>query len=190
MLTIGITGHRILCETDKITGALDQVMWAIKAAFPSEAYTLLSSLAEGADRLAAECALKQGIHLITPLPLPKKDYLTDFVTQESKLAFETLLSQAQTMIELPNLPTRNASYEAAGYYILEHCDVLIAIWDGRSAQGQGGTGDMIVQARQRGLPLAWIHAGNRKSGTLEPTSLGKEQGKVDFLGHFWNARIL
>jgi hypothetical protein len=40
---------------------------------------------------------------------------------------------------------------------------------------------MIVdEARQNGLPIAWIHAGNRVPGTHEPTSLGEEQGKITF----------
>jgi hypothetical protein len=58
--------------------------------------------------------------------------------------------------------------------------VLIAIWDGKTAQGQGGTGAIMARARQRGLPIAWVHAGNRKPGTQEPTSLGAEQGMVTF----------
>jgi predicted flavoprotein YhiN len=73
---------------------------------------------------------------------------------------------------------RDQAYAAVGRYVLEHCDVLIAIWDGQSAQGLGGTGDIVAQARQRGLPMAWIHAGNHRPGTEEPTTLGEEQGKV------------
>lgn len=56
----------------------------------------------------------------------------------------------------------------------------IAVWDGQEAQGQGGTAAIVAQARQRGLPLAWIRAGNRRPGTQEPMILGEEQGKVSF----------
>jgi hypothetical protein len=54
------------------------------------------------------------------------------------------------------------------------------VWDGQGAQGQGGTGGIVAEARKCGLPIAWVHAGNRRPGTLEPTSLGAEQGEVSF----------
>ena len=117
---------------------------------------------------------------MVPLPLPQSDYLADFASAESKAEFLRLLGKADEVIELPPVPTRDEAYEAAGNYVLEHCDVLIAIWDGQDAQGQGGTGAIVARARQRGLSIAWLHAGNRNPGTQEPTSLGAEQGTVTF----------
>ena len=58
--------------------------------------------------------------------------------------------------------------------------MLIALWDGQAAQGQGGTGEIVAEARQLALPIAWVHCGNRKPGTQEPLSLGAEQGLVTF----------
>ena len=58
--------------------------------------------------------------------------------------------------------------------------MLIAVWDGQDGQGQGGTATVVAKARELGLPIAWVHAGNRKPGTLEPTSLGAEQGSVSY----------
>jgi hypothetical protein len=34
---------------------------------------------------------------------------------------------------------REAAYEAAGRYVVDHCDLLIAVWDRKPAQGRGGT---------------------------------------------------
>ena len=42
------------------------------------------------------------------------------------------------------------------------------------------TSMVVAEARVRGLPMAWIHAGNRLPGTMEPTSLGPDQGVVTF----------
>jgi len=64
--------------------------------------------------------------------------------------------------------------------VLDRCDLLLAIWDGLAAQRQGGTGAIVAEARRRGLPLAWVHAGNRKPGTTEPTTLGDQQGTVTY----------
>jgi hypothetical protein len=64
--------------------------------------------------------------------------------------------------------------------MLDAVDVLVAIWDGGDAHGDGGTADVVTGARARNMPLAWVHAGNRVPGTMEATSLGAEQGRVTF----------
>lgn len=181
MIAIGVTGHRILTELEKINAGVDEALCRIEQAFPRQPLTVISSLAEGADRLVVRQVLaRPKARLVVPLPLPKSDYLTDFESAESKEEFLSLLDQADEVIELPSAPTRNEAYEAAGNYVLDHCDVLLTIWDGQGAQGQGGTGAIVARARQSRLPIAWIHAGNRKPGTQEPTSLGAEQGTVTF----------
>jgi hypothetical protein len=181
MVAIGVTGHRILTEIEKLQAGVEEALQRIERAFPGHAWTGMSLLAEGADRLVVHRVLaRPNARLVVVLPLPTADYLADFGSPESKHEFFTLLAQAEDVIELPPAPTRDAAYEAAGLYVLDHCEVLLAIWDGQGAQGQGGTGAIVAQARQRGLPIAWVHAGNRQPGTQEPTSLGAEQGRVTF----------
>jgi hypothetical protein len=63
--------------------------------------------------------------------------------------------------------------------VLNHIE---ASFHGRSLQGQGGTGEIVSLARSRHLPIAWVHAGNRKPGTKEATSLGQAQGGVTLEG--------
>jgi hypothetical protein len=181
MIRIGVTGHRILAEVEKIEAGIAEALRMIERTFPGEKLVVVSSLAEGADRLAVHQVLSrpQG-RLIVPLPLPESDYLDDFVTEKSKEEFISLLSQAEEVIHLPPASSREEAYEAAGRYMLKHNDVLVAVWDGQAAQGQGGTGSMVAEARRRKMPFAWIHAGNRKPGTEEPTSLGEEQGTVSY----------
>src|SRR5215831_9555464 len=173
MVAIGVTGHRTLADLDRITAGVAEALRHIEQAFPGQPLTVISSLAEGADRLVVHQVLaRPKARLVVPLPLPQSDYLTDFESAASQEEFLRLLDQAAEVLELPPVPTRNAAYEAAGNYVLEHCDVLIAIWDGQDAQGQGGTATIVAQARQRGLSIVWVHAGNRNPGTHEPTSLG------------------
>ena len=64
--------------------------------------------------------------------------------------------------------------------MLDAVDVLIAVWDGAAAQGAAGTADVVARARARYMPLAWVHAGNRKPNTMEATTLGPERGRVTF----------
>jgi len=176
---IGVTGHRFLADMDRVVAGVDKALHRVEQAFPGRKLTVISPLAEGADRLVAERVLARPLaRLIAVLPLPQSDYMQDFRTAESRTAFLRLLNQAERVLELPPRQTREEAYEAVGHYVLNHCQLLIAIWDGREAQGQGGTAEIVAEARRRGLPLAWIHAGNRKPGTEEPTTLREEQGKV------------
>jgi len=180
-LALGVTGHRTLAEMDRIMAGVEEAVQRILEAFPGFSFCVLSSLAEGADRVLAKRLLMiPGTSLRVPLPLPEEEYLKDFETHESKQEFLHLLGKAERVIEMQVKDGREEGYLAAGKYILENSDCLLTIWDGRHAQGMAGTGEIITLARQRGLPLAWIHAGNRIPGTDTPTTLGTEQGKVTF----------
>jgi hypothetical protein len=134
---------------------------------------VLSSLAEGAARLVVRHVLaRPNGCLVVPLPLPKPIYMADFESDQSKHEFMLLLGQADEVVELPPAATRNEAYEAAGYYVVDRCDVLITIWDGQPAQGRGGTATVVSRARACGQAIAWVHASNRRPGRLDPTSLG------------------
>ena len=180
VVEIGVTGHRVLTELDRLVAGLEVVVDRLEAAFPGE-WTVVSALAEGADRLATRRLLDHdGTKLTAVLPLPRDDYEADFTSSDSRREFDGLLRRAGDVVEVPVQPNRDAAYEAGGVAMLERADVVIAVWDGRPAQGLGGTGGIVAEVRRRELPLAWIHAGNRKPGTGEPTSLGAEQGVVTF----------
>lgn len=181
MRRVGVTGHRILAETQKIDAGVEEALRRIDQAFHAEPLTVISALAEGADRIVAYHVLaRPGARLVVPLPLSKSDYITDFKSEESRAEFLSLLAQADQVIEMPPAATRDQAYEAAGEYVLDNSDVLITIWDGQHSQGRGGTGDIVARARDKKLPIAWVHAGNRNPGTHQPTSLGDEQGLVTF----------
>ena len=114
------------------------------------------------------------------LPLERDDYETDFDDASSRREFGELLARADEVAQIPAQPSRNDAYEAGGLAVLDRSDVLVAVWDGQGAQGQGGTGGIVAEARRRNLPIAWVHAGNRPPGTGAPTSLGPEQGAVTY----------
>jgi hypothetical protein len=161
-IRIGVTGHRILPDTAAVASRIDAVIARIRELCPATSCTpldlaVVSPLAEGADRMVARAVLAQpGATLEVPLPLPKDDYLTDFQSDHSKQEFATLLAQARQIVTFPPAESRNEAYERVGQYVVERCDILIALWNGKDAQGQGGTGDIVTFARQQGTPLFWI----------------------------------
>jgi len=121
------------------------------------ALRLLSPLAEGADRLVAEEALKAGFTLFAPLPFPQAEYETDFPL--SVVPFRNLLAQAETLeLDGAHGALAEESYREVGRFVLRNCDVLIAIWDGEPERGGGGAGEIVQLAANANLPVWWIDA--------------------------------
>ncbi len=158
-IIIGVTGHRTLENPTAIIAGVDKTLHAVETSFETEHITVLSPLAEGADRIIASRALAiDGTKLIAILPLPIASYQEDFRSPSSIKEFQDLLQLADEIIELPRNINREESYWNVGKYLVAHCDVLIAIWDGQPARGPGGTAEVIALARDRNLPVAWIYA--------------------------------
>jgi len=128
---------------------------------PHSVLRFLSPLARGADRLAAKAALGHGYKLHVPMPFPQSEYETDFDTPEDLAEFHTLLARANDGImalDGDHGPEMNRAYEAVGRYVVRNSDVLIAVWDGGSGGGKGGTADIVRYAAVSGVPVWWLHA--------------------------------
>jgi hypothetical protein len=120
---------------------------------------VISSLAEGADRIVVHEVLRRtGSSLEAVLPLPQQEYEEDFAAA-SRAEFRHLLLRADTVTELNPVAGRDVAYARAGDAVLDRCDVLLAVWDGAPARGEGGTANVVGKARLRKFPLYWIHSG-------------------------------
>jgi hypothetical protein len=173
-LVIGVTGHRDLRDQDIVR--LEQEVAAIIVRLRRDFLAddeetpiiVLSALAEGADRLVARVALAQGARLIAPLPMPLDEYRRDFEPglKAGNLAeFDQLFAQA---IAAPVMPLqgasleairvdqdkRNAQYRALGIFIVQHCHVLLALWDGNEIEPSPGGSAEVVMFKRDGIPLA------------------------------------
>jgi len=177
LLYLGVTGHRFLTRLDLLQAGIRRALVEIERAYHAEQWAVISSLAEGADRLAVQCVWEHRpqAHLIVPLPLPAEAYERDFHKLESRQEFRSLLRRATEIMDPAPAPTRREAYRSAGLRILDRAAVLLALWDGKPPRLRGGTGDIVALARSRGLPLAWVHSGNR-------ANLGAEQGQVSLEG--------
>jgi hypothetical protein len=170
---VGVTGHRDLSAEasariservkktlQMLKAAMEQLPNELRAYYDSSPAVLraVSPLAEGADRIFAVEALEAGYELVCLLPFHREEYCKDFSSEASIHQFEALVQRAKTVFELDGVRHANPNaYEMMGRMMLEHCDLLIAIYDDKREHGEGGTSDIVDIARQRQMPVIWIH---------------------------------
>ena len=153
VVRVGVTGHRVFDDVSSVTAAVDAVLERLDGALE-----VRSSLAEGADRLVVERALRRpGTRLVAVLPLPPDDYADDF--NGTVDAFQRLLDAADQVEVVPPQPTREAAYEQAGRVVVDGSDVLVALWDGAGSRGQGGTAEVVEYARRVGVDVEVVAVG-------------------------------
>ncbi|MFD6231247.1 hypothetical protein ACFWFZ_30945 [Streptomyces sp. NPDC060232] len=148
MKRIGVTGHRSL--PDAVLGHVESGLRAVLGGRegPLEA---LSSLADGADQLFAAVALECGADLT--VVIPSEDYEEAFEGTEALDRYQRLRRRATQEIRMGFARSTDEAYYAAGTYIADSCDRLVAVWDGRPARGHGGTAEIVAYARSLGKPV-------------------------------------
>ncbi|MBI4615983.1 MAG: DUF4145 domain-containing protein [Planctomycetes bacterium] len=159
-IVLGVTGHRRLPAASELAASLGRVLDELPARLgraASTPYHLLTPLAEGADRLAAEAVFSRpNATLEAVLPLEIADYETDFETAQAKAAFRAWLGRCSLAGILGPASDRNAAYEAVGRRVADRCEVLLAFWDGEPPRGRGGTAEIVAYARETGRALVWL----------------------------------
>lgn len=160
---LAVTGHRSLPED---TGPLER---AVDGIFDARRFEVVwSMLAEGADRLVADIALRHGIDIAAVLPFD--DYELDF-EGHSEQDFHNQLKRCVEVVRLPR-PRSPSGYLVAGKEIVDRAGVVIAVWDGTRVEGKGGTAQIVSYANEKGREIiridptaGWIQAtGPRHSG--------------------------
>ena len=177
-MVIGVTGHRDLvpAEVPKIAALVRRFFTELQSQFPDMDLAIMSSLAEGADRLVAREALAMGFPLLVAMPMPPELYVQDFESSSSRAEFERLRAQGE-VLQLPiaegesfesvseHGPARDRQYAQAGVYLAAHCHVLLALWDGKMSGKLGGTAQ-VVQFHHDDIMPGFTEAGRRSQQIL------------------------
>jgi hypothetical protein len=194
LLRIGITGHRAIAADPMVSKAVEAAISKVfrtlangstssktDKPFSSPArlrLKVISMLAEGADLVGMQAALDCGAELMGVLPFDEQSYRKGFAGGPSRVVFDDVLSKLSSIVVLGGIVGDDTSYELANSEILDRSDVVIAVWDGDPARGPGGTGDVVHDALQRGLPVIVIRPQTGTSPTLlgvtGETSLGAD----------------
>lgn len=152
MTKLGITGHQLIPDAAR-ESVVDALKREIERASQPSSLWGLTSLAVGADQLFAGLVLRAGgkLHVIIPSNSYDGTFRNDGLTR-----YHTLLTAATKVERLDFDEPSEEAFFAAGCRIVESCDILLAVWDGKPSRGLGGTADVVQYARSSGRPVEII----------------------------------
>ena len=174
MISVGVTGHRadalppaslpelrsrirdtLLLIAESGATLLERERECFSRSPPRMRF--VSPIADGADQIAAEVALELGWELQAILPFTRLEYRDSLANHSAREAFDTLLERADCTLELPGEENSELdAYVMTGRATVAHCDLLIAVWDGRPPRGRGGTGEVVQFAITRGTAIIHV----------------------------------
>src|SRR5579864_5540314 len=185
VLRVGVIGHRDPSDAEgaraMVTVALSRLMRVIDKTMRRSAgaeggglttplrIRIISSLAEGADRIAAQAALDAVEsrpswtgELAVTIPYDIDYYRAhDCKSEWSRRQFDELLDRDPSPRALqrgvPHSEDQHEQwYRDVGQHVADQCDVLLALWDGTDNNKPAGTAATVRYALGQGTPVAWI----------------------------------
>lgn len=161
-IIVGVTGHIHLAEGDiaALRASVQKVLGEIDNAAKGAEVLLLSSLAPGADQLVAQTMAESHPkwRLGVPLPFAESDYLETFTDVQDKEDYLQLTKRENVLVfNVAELSEHSDSideseradrYLDAGLFIARMSHILVTLWDGEPARGDGGTGQILEYTLQ------------------------------------------
>lgn len=146
-MKLGVTGHQSMPQVarERLEEAVLEIVDVERTV------EVCSSLAAGADQLVADRVLRAGGTLDAVLPC--RDYSDAFDSSDDQAELRRLLEQARGVSMLPFREPSEEAFLAAGIVVVERSELLLAAWDGKPAEGLGGTADIVAYARDRQIPV-------------------------------------
>ncbi len=85
------------------------------------------------------------------------------------MATQRLLGRCE-VVRLAGETDPERAFFKAGQFIVDQCDLIMAVWDGEKADGKGGTGDVVQYAHEISRTVTYIdpisRAVNRRAPDL------------------------
>jgi hypothetical protein len=149
---IAVTGHMNL--TPASVPLVYQAIAEALTPYAGDDLTGISCIARGADSIFAQAVLDLGGKL--EVVLPSANYREQKVKPDHAPQFDELVHQAAKVHVLPFSEANRDAYEAANETLLASSDRLFAVWDGQGGVDKGSTASVVVEARERELPVEII----------------------------------
>jgi len=189
-----VAGHDIDGRMAQTVAAAHAAIWP--GTRPTHTLMLLTGAAPGADRAAIDVWRTGGygevfavFPFIDPDAPESRAWTADPVgpdgpadpqlavnlrTAEGRRAFDRIavLDGASAQAETPPIHP----HLRQSRWLVTWADLLVAVWDGRAADGAGGTGDAVAAALDCGLPVLWIDTTQPALRLLSSEDLWSETG--------------
>jgi hypothetical protein len=144
-LRIGVTGHRGIRDPDQVQQQVaDAVRWLADELHLAEVsqhspiwLQVITPLAAGGDQIAAEAVRNlhvAGTTLVVPVPSDDAAYVKSIRDDDQAAAdkFESLRRERGTnVVKLSRATADDPGFRKVGQWVVDHCDVLVAMWDGK-----------------------------------------------------------
>ncbi|MEU6700923.1 hypothetical protein [Pseudonocardia sp. NPDC046786] len=156
MTVVGVTGHSNLTPD-----ALEPVRRALRDHLRPLRTGLVgvSCIARGADQVFADVVLELGGAL--EVVLPAADYLARIPDPVDRERCDAYLASARSVLTTGRPASGAAAYLAGSLLVLDRCEELVAVWDGRLS---GGTAEAVGRARELGVPTTVLWPAGARRG--------------------------
>jgi len=146
-LTIAFTGHR----PGKLAGKHNEIIGAIQALlFKLKPDYAIVGMAEGADMLAAAICRMLKLPYEAAVPFEGQ---SAYYKAESLEAYIKLLEDADKVTLVSEGVYKPWYFQKRNEYMVDNCDLLIAIWDG----SPGGTANCVKYAKKVGRKILYLN---------------------------------
>ena len=152
MTRIGFTGHQGLPA--RTVELVDRGIRGYLAGHAGPSLIGVTMLGPCADQVFARAVLDAGGALFVVVPAAK--YRDGFEDAEARRGYDELYARRASVERLGYVESTEEAHMAGGRAVVDNSDVLLAVWDGHSARGHGGTADVVAYARERGVPVEVI----------------------------------
>lgn len=136
-MKVAITGHR----PQRLNGhGKDVKRWIAKELSKIECDEAYTGMAMGTDQIFANVAISKDIPLVCCYPYRKNKFHPD----------EQKIIDSAKDVEFISEEFSKKAYWIRDKYMVDHCDVLLAVWDGEKS---GGTWITVEYAQKIGKPI-------------------------------------
>ena len=158
---VAFAGHRDLTRLGSIAGLEHEIQAAfIRAVLENNCCRLVVGYAPGADKMAVDCWT--GLGLPRPqlvFPFAVEPLGTAFATEDPQFNSSTEIFDRTWLLQHVGNPVLaqpaedETGHQAQARMLLDQATILVALWDGVGCDQPGGTGDTVMKAQSRGIPV-------------------------------------
>lgn len=113
--------------------------------------TLITGMALGIDTLFAQIAIENNIPFVAAIPCSGQD--SKWILKSQKLYSDLITNTLCTRYYVSDKPYNNTCMQIRNKWMVDNCDLLIAVWDGSS----GGTSNCVKYAQSKNKKIIFIN---------------------------------